>query len=279
VNRNQKVVFAIAAGALSGILPLHMVRADLTSNGAVGLPINPTAELPAPNSVRVQADYIDLGSTTATTGGVTGTVDFKVIGAHVAGRIGSLPLELNAGIERTKAAGVVTTGGGVFTGSASQSGLAFGAKYRFLGGRNPLAPQVALGAGYSKANLRNTYVYLVASKNFGDVTLGRVPITAHLGVRYDRIDIKPGDFDNAGFQALSNYVSAYGGVEVPVTRAGEFALVGELQSKRTAVGKTAYSAAVRYRPRNTSVSGTLGIQRQGFTGDNGLFAQIGYNFG
>jgi len=278
VKKIENVVVTLAATAALAMLP-SSARADLTSNGAVGLPINPTAQLPASNSVRVQADYIDLGSTTATTGGVTGTVDFKQYGLHAAGRIGNIPLELNGGIERTKANGVVATGGGVFTGSATQSGLAFGAKYLIVNGRNPLAANVAIGAGYSKANLRNSYAYIVASKNFGDVTLGRVPITGHLGVRYDRIDIKPGDFDNAGFQALSNYLSAYVGVEAPVTRTGDFGVVGEFQTKRTGVGKTAYSAAVRYRPSGQKFSGTIGFQRQGFTGDNGLFAQVGYNFG
>lgn len=278
--RTRRVSVAVlAAGTVFGVLPLSTARADLTINGAVGLPLNPTAQLPAPNSVRVQADYFDIGEATATTGGATGIVDFKFTGAHAAGRIGRFPLELNGGIERVKARGTVVTGAGAFAGSAAQSGVAFGAKFLVVGGRNPLTPRVAIGAGYSKAMLRNTYVYIVASKDFGDLTLGKVPVVGHLGVRYDRVDIKPGDFDNAGFQALSNYFSVYGGVEVPVTRTGELTLVGELQSKRTSVGETAYSASVRYRPRGQSFSGSLGFQRQGLTGDNGIFAQLGYNFG
>jgi len=276
----QTQMMALAAGTAFGVLPLSVAQADLTVNGAVGLPLNPTAGLPAPNSVRVQADYFDLGDTTATAGGATGTVEFKFTGLHAAGRIGNFPLEINGGIERLKARGTVNAGGGVFTGGASETGTAFGAKYLIYSGRNnPLAPRVAIGGGYSKAMLRNAYAYLVVSKDFGDLTLGRVPITGHLGIRYDRIDIRPGDFNNANFQALSNYVSAYGGVEVPVTRTGEVAFVGELQSKRTAVNKAAYSASLRYRPRGQSFSGSIGYQRQGLGDGKGVFAQIGYNFG
>jgi hypothetical protein len=45
------------AGASAGA-----ARADLTISGAVGLPLNPTAQIPERGSVRVQANFSDLAA-------------------------------------------------------------------------------------------------------------------------------------------------------------------------------------------------------------------------
>src|SRR4028119_511739 len=87
------------------------VRADQTINGAVGLPLNPTAQIPLPNGVRIQANYFDLDNDT----------ESKLYGVYAAGRVGDLPLEISGGLDKLSSD---------FT-DLDKSGLALGAKYLF----------------------------------------------------------------------------------------------------------------------------------------------------
>ena len=69
------------------------------------------------------------------------------------------------------------------------------------------------------------------------------------------------------------------GVEVPIDPQGRFTAVGELQSKnaRFNTSKFPYSASVRYRG-GSGFSASLGLLREGVTGESGPFAQIGKTF-
>lgn len=233
---------ALATLALAGLG--SAARADLTINGAVGLPLNPTAQIPQPGGVRLQGNYYDLGD------------DYNDYATLAAGRIGKT-LELNGGYVKIDG-----------NGSLDRSGLALGAKYLFARESDPEGVRLAVGAGYDRALARQTYVYAVGTKYLGTVTGERVPISAHLGVRYDRFGVRD-----------SSKVSLYGGVEVPITSDGSFQAVGELQSKNVDDGDTPYSASVRYRPKGRPFGASVGIARQGLTRDSGVFLQVGYTFG
>jgi hypothetical protein len=255
----MKTTFKIAVAALAMLGTTSAARADLTYQGAVGLPLNPTAQIPLPGGVRVQADYFDLGQEFNS--------DAKFYGIHGAGRLGDR-LEINGGVSKLDADG--------FFEPFDRTGIDIGAKYLFTRETDPAGIRIAAGAGYSHALLKNIHAYVVGSKSFGrGITGNSAPITGHLGLRYDRFK-----FDTGFSGDNSSKVSVYGGLEVPFTRTGDFALVGELQSKNVEEnGKFPYSASVRYRPAGQGFSASVGIQRQGLLRDNGIFAQIGYSFG
>ncbi len=239
------VVAAVVASA-------SVAKADLTLQGAVGLPLNPTAQIPEQGAVRVQGNYTELGSSS------------KLYGLYAAGRVAD-NIEVNGGIEKLDVSG-----------GYKRSGVAFGGKYLFTRESDPAGVRLAAGAGYSRAQLNNTYGYVVASKYFGAIANGRVPITGHLGLRYDR-------FDYGLFGAgRSNKLSVYAGAEVPVTRNGNLAVVGELQSKvvKFSGASAPYSLSVRYRPQNQGFSASVGLMRRGIlSNDSRVFAQLGYTFG
>ncbi len=245
-------------------------RADLTLQGAVGLPLNPTAQIPEQDGVRVQANYADLGDITPT------NRKARVYGLYAAGRVGE-NLEINGGIEKLDGP---TDLFGPGDGNYNKTGFALGAKYLFTRESDPAKVRIAAGIGYSQAQVRNLYGYVVATKYLGEFSGERVPITAHLGLRYDRFDYK--DIFDVGAQTSSK-ASIYGGVEVPVTRKGEFTLVGELQSKnlKSNIGsiKAPYEFSVRYRPQNQGFSASVGVARRSVFGNkSGVFAQLGYSF-
>jgi hypothetical protein len=244
MKTTYKAVLAVLAlaGATSA------AHADLTHQGAVGLPLNPTAQIPPPNSVRVQADYFDLG----------GNADF--IGLHGATRVGGR-LEINGGVSRLD-------NGGLF--GDDDTDFDIGAKYLFTR-ESDAGVRLAAGVGHSRVFARNTYAYLVGTKSFGrGIAEGRAPITGHLGVRWDRFK----------FLGISDSkASVYGGIEVPFSRTGDLAFVGELQSKRFDGGRSPYSASIRYRQPGKGFSLSAGIQRIGITSDSEWFAQVGYTFG
>lgn len=246
----QTAIAAIVlAGAASG------ARADLTIDGAVGLPLNPTAQIPQTGGVRLQANYYDQGDVSG--GGFNASQ--KTYGLVAAGRVGDM-IEINGGVLRDKVSSN-------FPGANNtDTGIAIGAKYLFSRESDPVGVRFAAGVGYNDVQAKNTYVYGVATKYLGAVTEGRVPVTGHLGLRYDR-------FKQGG---SSNKASVYGGLEVPF--GGSFAAVGELQSKRISGGETPYSASIRFRPQGSPFSGSVGIARTGIGLDKGLFAQIGYSF-
>jgi len=254
----MKTTFKAAVATLAILGATSAARADLTIQGAVGLPLNPTAQIPAEGGVRVQGSYYDLGDLLGD--------DLRYMGLHAAGRVADR-LEINGGVSRLDAEGLFD--------DLDKTGVDIGAKYLFTRESDPLGVRVAAGAGYSRALLRNTYAYVVGTKSFGrGITRDSAPLTGHLGLRYDRFRINTG-----GFFGRSNKASVYGGLEVPFTRTGDFAFVGELQSKNVDNGQMPYSASLRYRPAGQGFSASVGFQRQGIIRDNGLFAQIGYTFG
>ena len=242
---------ALAAAALLGAA--SGARADLNIDGAVGLPLNPTAQIPGEGGIRVQANYYDQGDVNV----LGGNLSQKNMGLVAAGRVADM-VEINGGLERNRFRGP--------GGSNNQNGVAIGAKYLFSRETDPVGARFAAGIGYSKANFKNTYIYGVATKSLGDLTGGKMPLTGHLGVRYDRFRLG----------GSNNKVSAFAGLEVPF--ASSFAAVGEIQSKRVTGGDTPYSASIRFRPSGSPFSGSVGIARTGIGIDKGLFAQIGYTF-
>lgn len=263
LNTLCKATFAVALLAgTSGA-----ARADLTISGAVGLPLNPTAQIPQRGGPRVQANFTDLGSGR----GITGGGDLNIGGIYAAGRVGNR-LEINGGLERLD--------GDRFLNPLDETNIAIGAKYLLTrqtegAGQALGGTRVAAGVGYSRALLRNTYGYVVASKDFSALSgAGRPNGVGHLGLRYD-------DFSASGILPGRGQgkASVYGGVEVPIDARGRLTAVGELQSKNASFGTSEfpYSASVRYRtPRGFSAS--LGVLREGITGNAGPFAQIGKTF-
>jgi len=237
----MKNVFTVALAALALAGTTGAARADLTINGAVGLPLNPTAQIPEEGGARIQGNYYKLGN---------GVENYGILGAT---RLGS-SLEVNGGYTRVDGAG-------------DRDGVALGAKYLFSRESDPAGVRFAVGAGYDHAFLKQTYVYGVASKYLGEAAEGRIPVTGHLGVRYDKFKLVD-----------SNKASVFAGVEVPIVADGSVQAVGEIQSKNVDGGKIPYSASVRYRPQGKPFGASIGVQRQG-AGRNGVFAQIGYTFG
>ncbi len=56
---NKTLKAALAAVVVVGTA--QGARADLNMTGEVGLPLNPTAQIPGQGGVRIQGDYWDLG--------------------------------------------------------------------------------------------------------------------------------------------------------------------------------------------------------------------------
>lgn len=240
---------ALSAGLIAG----GVAQADQTISGAVGLPLNPTAQLPAKGSVRLQANFSDLGH-------VAGS-DVNFAGIYAAGRLGDR-LEISGGLENLN--------GDRFLDPLDKTNVALGAKYLLKeGGRDGVA--IAAGVGYSRALLRNKHAYVVASKSLGALNgSGRASATGHLGVRYDDFRL---------LRSNSGKASLYGGVEVPVDASGRLLLVGELQSKNSnfRTARYPYSAGMRYRAGG-GFSATAGYMREGITGTSGFYGQIGKTF-
>lgn len=254
MNKSFKAAIA-AAVALGSLSFAQSARADLTISGAVGLPLNPTAQIPNEGGIRLQGNYFDLGN--------PGGGSVKNYGLFGAGRIAD-NIELSGGINKLDVPG---------GGPLDRTGGAIGAKYLITRETDPAGVRFAVGAGYDHALVKNAHVYAVASKYLGQVTEGKAPITGHLGLRYDR-------FDFGGIGGDSNKLSVYAGAEVPVTRTGDFQIVGEIQSKNLdfAGAKIPYSISGRYRPQGQPFGLSLGFARQGVTADSGFFVQVGYTF-
>jgi len=271
----------------------------LNLTGAVGLPLNPTANIPNQGSYRVQADYFDLGDIDAKNESGVGfgsnqkIGDAKFYGVHAATGIGSR-FELSGGVDALRMHGEQNIGSdndSFSYDSLDGVGFSVGAKYQAYHSTDGTT-LVAVGAGYSKALFRNVNAYVVGTKAFG---VGNRSVTGHLGVRYDRFILKGFDEYDGGevsFDDDSSKVSVFAGAEVPLDRSGRFAFVGEIGSRNAEdfnVGdfdfggpdsrvetKFPFSASVRYARNGLAAS--VGIARQGVTGDSGLFAQIGKTF-
>lgn len=243
----MKNIFKVALATIAIAGTSGAAHADLNYNGEVGLPINPTAQVPSTTGgFRLQGNYYDLGG-----------ADLYSIGGAV--RLSNTsPIEINGAVN-------------YLDGGGSDVRFSIGAKYLISKETDPAGVRIAAGAGYSQlSDLKNTRAYLVASKSFGNVIEGRTPITGHLGVRYDHYD----------FGGNSDKVSVFAGAEVPVTRKGDFQVIGEIGSKVADGSSFPYSAGVRYRPSQQPFGATVGIQRLGITGNSGrVFVQLGYTFG
>jgi len=247
----MKKTFKVALAATLALTTAQAARADLNINGAVGLPLNPTAQIPEPGGVRLQGNYYD--------GGDAGGGDVKLFGIYAAGRFGD-NIEISGGINRLDGAPV----------GIEKTGVAIGAKYLITRESDPAGVRFAVGAGYDHALLKNIHVYGVASKYLGAVTGERVPVIGHLGLRYDKWGNNAVDDDK---------VSVFAGAEVPITRTGDFRILGEIQSKNVTGGDVPYSVALRYRPSGRPFGVTAGWQRQGLVADGSFFLQLGYTFG
>jgi opacity protein-like surface antigen len=264
-EKNVKKTMKAALAATLMLSAASAARADQTINGAFGLPLNPTAQIPEPNGVRIQANYYDFGSVE------NGDGDLAFYGLYAAGRLTDIPLEISGGVEKFHARGSDVD-------FLDDTSFSVGAKLLLTRDTDPQAVRVAAGVGYSDTFFKNIHGYVVATKYFGDLTGGKAPIAAHLGVRYDRYKVE---------SITSNKPSIYGGVEIPITRDGKVSFVGEIQSKNAESEfdpEIPYSAAVRYRPTNGGFSASAGVQRQGVFGNitdrsSNFFVQIGYTFG
>ena len=236
----------------------------LTISGAVGLPLNPIASIPAKGGARVQANYFDLFNAQ--------TTDAAIFGLYAATRVGDAPLEVSVGVAKLNSNNDIL--------NIDKTGFSVGAKYLVTGDDNtdPEAVRFAVGAGYDSALYNNTHVYAVASKAF---SAGTRIVTGHLGARYDR-------FSLSGLDLNSSKVSFYGGLEVPIDAHGHFNVVGELGTKNATKelgGTSPYSVSLRYQNQN-GFAASAGIARQGIIADytndsNGggrLFAQVGQTF-
>lgn len=261
----MKKTMKAALAATLMLSTASVARADQTINGAFGLPLNPTAQIPEPGGVRIQANYYDFGDVEDSDG------NLSFYGLYAAGRLTDIPLEISGGVEKFHARGDDVE-------FLDNTGFSVGAKLLLTRSTDPQAVRVAAGAGYSDTFFKNIHGYVVATKYFGDLAGGRAPIAGHLGVRYDRYEVE---------DTHSNKASIYGGVEIPITRDGTVSFVGEIQSKNAESEfspATPYSAAVRYRPTQGGFSASAGFQRQGVFGNvtdnsSNFFVQIGYTFG
>ncbi len=251
----MKTIFKVALATLTIAGTSGLAHADLNYNGEVGLPINPTAQVPQQGGVRLQGNYYDLGSST----------NFYSVGVAVRPSA-KAPFEINGAVNYLDANGVS---------SGSKTRFSVGAKYLFTRETDKLGVRLAAGVGYSEVTtLQNTRGYLVASKSFGNATNETNPsIIGHLGVRYDHYQVK-------GFSGSTNRASVFAGAEVPLTRTGEVQAVGEFGTKTIKGGSAPYSLGLRYRAAEQPFGATVGIQRSGFAGNDGrIFVQVGYTFG
>ena len=242
----KKIITSVALATVAIAATAGSARADLNINGAVGLPLNPTAQIPEATGARVQANYYDLGDSSS------------YYGLFGAARVGD-KLEINGGVNKLDSD---------FE-SVDRTGFAIGAKYLISRENDPAGVRLAVGAGYNRALLKNTNAYVVASKYLGAADSGRIPITAHLGVRYDNFD--------GGFGSTDKF-SVFAGAEVPITQTGDFTAVGELGTKIADGGDTPYSLSVRYRPQARPFGASVGVSQTGIGDGSRVFAQIGYTF-
>ncbi len=232
-------------------------KADLNISGATGLVLNPTAQIVAKGQPEIQANYSDFGS----------YADDKVYGVYGAIQAAD-KLEISGGVGKYRSD----------EGYWNKTGIAIGAKYQIFN-QAEKGFDLAVGGGYDRVLIRNTNAYVAATKAFGNADRARISGT--VGVRWDR-------FHDADSLKTSK-VSAFAGVQVPVTRNGEISLIGEVQSKNVesdygfGPAKFPYALGVRYAPSSQPFSLTVGVQRQGVTSywepKAKLFVQANYAFG
>jgi hypothetical protein len=248
-------------------IPSVIKSNELSIGGAVGLPLNPTAQIPDKGQWRVQGSYYDLGSLDYSAPDIS--YSQKQYGVYAAGRLGKLPVEVSVGVSKFNTSGNIGDPLGL-----GGTGFAIGAKYQAYRTEDGTG-MVSIGLGYDKNLYDNLYAYIVGSKSFTSRN-----IVGHIGLRYDHYKIE---------DVSSSQPSVFVGAEVPLSKDGHFALVGEVQSKNAADsgddsygGQIPYSLSLRVASEN-GFSASVGIQRQGalskFLNDSsGLFVQVGKNF-
>jgi len=251
MKHTWKAALAVATIAMIGTA--GAAKADLNISGETGLILNPTAEIVKKGHPQVQANYY----------GFQGDYSEKSYGLYGAIQAAD-KLEINGGVDTFKSDDPAW----------DYSGFAIGAKYQLLNQRDK-GFDLAVGAGYDKGLQRNEHVYIAATKAFEN-SGHRAPIKGTVGLRWDSFRLgNDSDRDSKS--------SVYAGVQLPITRTGEFSLVGEIQSKNVDDGSMPYAIGVRYHPRGQAFSVSAGIQRQGIDSgygqDSRLFVQAGYTFG
>ena len=243
-------------------------RADLNIYGEVGLPLNPTAQIPEQGGARVQGNYYKLYDVSGGGLDANGKI-YSIVGAFRAGD----NIEVSGGIHRSEN-NVSFLGANA---DSKDTGFSINAKYLFTRETDPAKVRLAAGVGYFDVDqVKTQHVYGVASKSLNNPADGKLPIVGHLGIRYDRFDPQ-----GAG---TSDKFSAFVGAEVPITSNGQFQVVGEAGTKQIDGGKSPYSLSLRYRPSQKPFGISAGIARQGAfsnLGDNDshIFVQLGYTFG
>jgi len=266
MKNTWKVALAVAviAGSASA------ARADLTLDGQTGLFINPTAEVAkkgegevAVNYQHTNVDVLDGHINTYGIGGAAGVAD---------------KLELSGNYNKIKI--------NSYYGDTSVNDWRLGGKYQLFN-QSEKGFDLAIGANYEKLDADtgddNHYtVYLAGTKDF-NTNSNRAPIQGTLGLRWDRLTYPSSIADN------SSKVSVYVGASVPLTRTGDFSLVGEVGTKTVedssvSHANTPYAIGLRYHPKASGLSAGIGFGRPGIiTQQNGIgtswFAQIGYAFG
>jgi hypothetical protein len=237
-------------------------RADLGLEGSVGMPLNPTAEIPAPDQEQWQVGYRDLGDLT-----LFGLTASKVKNYTVQGAYSPYErLELDFGYDQVNASDPL----GLGTNGLDQKRASFGGKYLLTRATGTKGFSTAVGIGYDRALFRNTFGYLVVSKPLALFGGDDHPTLVSLGVRHDHFSL--GDIGGPS----SSKWSAYTGVEVPLIRQGALGFVAEVGSKNNDAGreKTPYSYGLHSTLAGGRISAGVGYQRQGITGDGGLYALV-----
>jgi len=241
-------------------------RADISIGGGTGLPLNPTADV-APRGVVLEGTYFDFGGLSFL--GIELTRQ-KFYGVRAATNLGDR-VELTLGVDKLKASDDF----GLGLDALGKTGLTGGLKLQVLAPRGEHNVRVAVGANRNRALYRNASYYAVASFDLGKNQLAGAARTLHLGVRRDRFSAE------AVGGARGTETSYFGGIELPLTKKGAFALVGEIGTDNNNLGQqgTPYSLSLRYRQPRRGLTASIGSARQGLTPNSGLFAQVGFAFG
>lgn len=290
----------------------------LSITGAMGLPLNPTAQIPNPGDIHIQGDYVDLGNLDNDSISLLGVTpqddeigDFKFYGLHAATRIGKSRFELSGGVEKLRARGGKTVSGDLFGlpflavdsnvdyDKMDRTRPAVGIKYLMT--RNPRADagHFAIGVGYNPALFDNLSAYAVGSKAFN---VGGRNIVGHLGARYDRFRFQSrlvstlnGTFNFGtpiNSDEESRKLSVFAGAEVPIDKRGRFSFVGEIGTENSefhaddrlniiadlGLPQSKFPYSAALRFNGGSIAATVGVMRQGVIDNSGLFAQLGITF-
>jgi len=228
---------AVAAAALIG--SASVAKADVTLSGPTGLFLNPTAQIAQKDAPEVAVDYQRYSNNGYHEN------DYGIVGAiQLADK-----LELNGGFHH-------------LGGASDLNQWNIGGKYQIMSQREK-GIGVAVGADYSRltdGGGHNFDVYAAGTKAF-NLNTDRAPVQGTLGVRYN---------DNDGGNSK---VDVFAGVAVPLTRTGEFSLIGELGTARVDHGDSEYALGVRYHPQGSAFNVGAGLAR------HTLFLQAGYQFG